>query len=110
MKCHLSKQGYSRVLERLLTPEMYVHGRFARPAASTELARQSVVHILGVLRERGAAPQFAEETLALATEMTTDQLKRVQARQKLRSEEDGRRVDLDRFDSMAQAAGDETDS
>ena len=110
VKCHLSNQGYSEVLEQLLSPEVYVHGRFARPDASTEAARQSVLHILGVLRERQAAPQLAEDALALATEMTTDQLKRVQARQKLRSEEDGRKVDLDRFEDTFRTAVDKTDS
>ena len=110
VKCHLSSQGYSGILASLLAPEVYVHGRFARPDASTEVARQSVLHILGVLRERQAAPQLAEETLALATEMTADQLKRVQARQKLRSQEDGRKVDLDHFETMLQRAADKTNS
>ncbi len=110
VKCHLSNQGYSGVLERLLSPEVYVHGRFARAEASMEVARQSVLHILGVLRERQAAPQLAEETLALAAEMTTDQLNRVQARQKLRSEEEGRKVDLDRFEAISRPAADKTDS
>lgn len=110
VKCHLSSQGYSGILASLLAPEVYVHGRFARPDASTEVARQSVLHILGVLRERQAAPQLAEETLALATDMTADQLKRVQARQKLRSQEEGRKVDLDHFETMLQRAADKTDS
>ncbi len=110
VKCHLSNQGYSGVLEHLLTPEVYVHGRFARAEASMEVARQSVLHILGVLRERQAAPQLAEETLALATDMTTDQLNRVQARQKLRSEDEGRKVDLDRFEAISRPAVDKTNS
>ncbi|NIA68724.1 DNA primase [Pelagibius litoralis] len=110
VKCHLSEQGYSGVLAGLLASEVYVHGRFARPDASAEVARQSVLHILGVLRERQSVPQLAEETLALATDMTADQLKRVQARQKLRLEEDGRKVDLDHFETMLQRAADKAES
>ena len=110
VKCHLSNQGYSGVLAKLLAPEVYVHGRFARPDASAEVARQSVLHILGVLRERQAAPQQVEEALALAADMTTDHLQRVQARQKLRLEEDGLKVDLDRFEATLQATMDKTDT
>jgi DNA primase len=110
VKCHLSNQGYSGLLAALLTPEVYIHGRFARPDASAEVARQSVLHILGVLRDRQSGLQRAEEARALAADMTADSLRRVQARQKLQDEEDGRRVDLDRFEAMLQTSADKTDS
>ena len=110
VKCHLSKQGYSGLLATLLAPEVYVHGRFARPDASAEVARQSVLHILGVLRDRQSGSQRAEEARALAADMTAEQLKRVQARQKLQLEEEGRKVDLDRFEAMLQTTVDKADS
>ncbi len=110
VKCHLSNQGYSGLLATLLTPEVYVHGRFARPDASAEVARQSVLHIFGVLRERLSGSQRAEEAQALAADMTVDRLKRVQARQKLLLEEDGRKVDLDRFEAMLQTSVNKADS
>ncbi|MEQ8355911.1 MAG: DNA primase [Kiloniellaceae bacterium] len=110
VKCHLSKQGYSGLLAALLAPEVYIHGRFARPDASAEVARQSVLHILGVLRERQSGSQRAEEARVLAADMTADQLKRVQARQKLQHEEEGRKVDLDRFEAMLQTTVDKADS
>ncbi len=110
VKCHLSEQGFSGLLATLLAPEVYVHGRFARPDASAEVARQSVLHILGVLRDRQSGVQRVEEAQALAADMTAEQLKRVQARQKLRLEEDGRKVDLDRFEAMLQTTVDKADS
>jgi len=110
VKCHLSNQGYSGLLATLLTPEVYVHGRFARPDASAEVARQSVLHILGVLRDRQSGQLRAEEARALAADMTAEQLQRVQARQKLLSEENGRKVDLDRFEAMLQTSSNKADS
>ena len=110
VKCHLSNQGYSGLLATLLSPEVYVHGRFARPDASAEVARQSVLHILGVLRDRHSGAHRAEEARALAADMSAEQLQRVQARQRLQNEEDGRKVDLDRFEAMLQTSGNKADS
>jgi DNA primase len=109
VKCHLSKQGYSGLLAALLAPEVYVHGRFARPDASAEVARQSVLHILGVLRDRQSGNRRAEEARDLAADMTADQLRRVQARQRLQQEEEGRKVDLDRFEALLQTSVDKAD-
>jgi hypothetical protein len=74
------------------------------------VARQSVVHILGVLRDRHSGAQRAEEARALAADMTAEQLKRVQARQRLANEEEGRKVDLDRFEATLQSGSDKADS
>src|SRR3546814_3784875 len=60
VKCHLSNQGYLGLLAALLSPEVYVHGRFARPDASVEVARPSVLHILGVLCDRHSGEHRAE--------------------------------------------------
>ncbi|MGE5766606.1 MAG: DNA primase [Bacteroidota bacterium] len=109
VKCHLCNQGYSGLLATLLSPEVYVHGRFARPDSPAELARQSVLHIFGVLRERHSGAHRAEEARVLAAEMTAEQLQRVQARQRLRNEEEGRKVDLDRFEAMLQTSGNKAD-
>ena len=110
VKCHLSNQGFSGLLATLLAPEVYVHGRFARPDASAEVARQSVLHILGVLRDRQTGSQRAEEARALAADMTADRLKQVQARLKLQHDEEGRKVDLDRFEAMLQRTADKANS
>jgi hypothetical protein len=74
------------------------------------VARQSVLHILGVLRDRHSGAHRAEEARALAADMTAEQLQRVQARQRLQNEEDGRKVDLDRFEAMLQTSGNKADS
>src|SRR3546814_14132179 len=90
VKCHLSNQGYLGLLAALLSPEVYVHGRFARPDASVEVARQSVLHILGVLRDRHTGAHRAEEARALAAEMTAATLRRVPARQRQKTDNAGR--------------------
>src|SRR3546814_20849403 len=88
VKCHLSNQGYLGLLAALLSPAVYVHGRFARPDASVEVARQSVLHILGVLRDRNSGAHRPEEARGLAAEMPAEQLPRFKARQRLPSDED----------------------
>ncbi|WP_299400086.1 DNA primase [Pelagibius sp.] len=110
VKCHLSEQGFSGLLATLLAPERYVHGRFARPDASEEVARQSVMHILGVMRERQLGPLVVEEANALAKDMAEEQLKRMQAAQKIRDQEEGRKVDLDRFEALSERSVHKADS
>ena len=110
VKCHLSELGFSGLLATLLAPERYVHGRFARPDASEEVARQSVMHILGVMRERRLGPLVVEEANALAKDMAEEQLKRMQAAQKIRDQEEGRKVDLDRFEALSERSVHKADS
>src|SRR3546814_13923113 len=75
----------------------------------SEVARQSVLHILGVLRDRHSGAHRAEEARALAAEMTAEQLRRVQARQRLQNDEDGRKADLERFEAVLQTTGGKAD-
>src|SRR3546814_19037776 len=100
----------SGLLATLLSPEVYVHGRFARPDASAEVARQSVLHILGVLRERHSGVHRAEAARAPAADMTAEQLQRVPARQRLQTAEECRNTDLDRFEAMYQTRGANADT
>ena len=52
LKCHLSDQGHSGVLGEIFGPEVYVHGRFARPEGSLDEARNGVQDILKDYRRR----------------------------------------------------------
>src|SRR3546814_16963675 len=78
---------------------------FPTRRSSDLVARQSVLHILGVLRDRHSGAHRAEEARALAAEMTAEQLRRVQARQRLQNDEDGRKADMDRFEAVLQTTG-----
>ncbi|MEM7223033.1 MAG: DNA primase [Pseudomonadota bacterium] len=62
LKCHLCEQGFTKVLEGLLTPRVYVLGRFARPETPIEQVRHEWSHVLAVHRES----QSASKSLATA--------------------------------------------
>ncbi|TQV70249.1 DNA primase [Denitrobaculum tricleocarpae] len=97
LKCHLSEQGYSGLLGELLSSDVYVHGKFARPATDSLAAREGIGHVLAVFRERQAAEDTEEAARQLAVDMSEDHLARVRARQELGQEDEGRTIDLDRF-------------
>ncbi len=97
LKCHLSEQGYSGLLGELLSPDVYVHGKFARPATDSRAAREGVGHVLAVFRERQAAADTEEAARQLAVDMSEDHLARVRAQQELGQEDEGRSIDLDRY-------------
>src|SRR3546814_16518556 len=82
---------------------------FPTRRSSDLVARQSVLHILGVLRDRHSGAHRAEEARALAAEMTAEQLRRVQARQRPQNDDDGRKADLDRFEAVLQQTGGKAD-
>lgn len=96
LKCHLSEQGYSRLLSELLSSDVYVHGKFARPATDSLAAREGIGHVLAVFRERQAAADTEEAARQLAVDMSEDHLARVRAQQELGQEDEGRTIDLDR--------------
>ncbi len=101
LRCHLSNEGYSGVLEGLLSPEVYVHGKFARPDASKEAARAGLLHLVSVFRDRQTATDQAEEGRELASDMSKEKLARMQARQKLNQEGAGQGPDLDHFEAIS---------
>lgn len=96
LKCHLSEQGYSGLLAELLSSDVYIHGKFARPATDSLAAREGIGHVLAVFRERQAAEDTEEAARQLAVDMSEDHLARVRARQELGQEDEGRTIDLDR--------------
>jgi DNA primase len=80
LKCHLSDQGHSGVLGEILGPEVYVHGRFARPEGSLDEARNGVQDILKVYRRRQATSETEEAGRHLAEDMSEDKLARLERR------------------------------
>ena len=83
IKCHLCDQGFSRVLDGLLHPRVYGHGRFARPEAPWDEVRRNWVQFVKETRDRQARAEAEQAALALADEMTEENLARLQAKQRL---------------------------
>ena len=82
LRCHLSEQGDSGVLGKILSPEVYGLCRFARPDATPEEARLGVQHILEGYRRRRAASETDAAGRDLAETMTEEALARLEAKQR----------------------------
>ena len=102
LRCHLSEVGFSGILDGILSPDVYVHGKFARPDASSEAAALGLLHLLSLFREREAAADGEEAWRELASDMSDEALARLQARTRLSREGSGRDVDLDRLGGLVQ--------
>ncbi len=83
LKCHLRDQGHSGVLDEILSPAVYVHGRFARPEGSLEEARDGVQDILRAYRRRQAASETEEAGRHLSEDMSEETLARLEAKRRL---------------------------
>ena len=90
LRCHLSEQGYSGVLSDISSPEVYVHGRFARPEGSLDEARDGVEDILKAYRRRQAAWDAEEAGRILAEDMSEEGLARLEAKRRLIRESESR--------------------
>ncbi len=95
LRCHLSKQGYSGILGEILSPQVYVHGRFARPEGSLDEARHGVEDILKAYRRRQAAAEAEEAGRHLAEDMSEERLARLEATLRLIRESESSSKDLD---------------
>ena len=93
LKCHLSKQGFSAVLDRLLHRNVYRLAHFAGPDSSLDEARAAVAHILGLYRDREARREGLKAQRELAEEPDAEALARFQARQRLLQEGEAQRVE-----------------
>ena len=98
LRCHLSEQGYSGILGEILSPQVYVHGRFARPDGSLDEARYGIEDILKAYRRRQAAAEAEEAGRYLAEDMSEERLARLEATLRLIRESESSSEDLDRPD------------
>jgi DNA primase len=96
LSCHLSEQGYSGILGEILSPQVYVHGGFARPEGSLDEARHGVEDILKAYRRRQAAAEAEEAGRYLAEDMSEERLARLEATLRLIRESESSSEDLDR--------------
>ena len=69
VECHLRDLGFDEVLSALQSPEVLLHGRFARPGASEEAAREGFSHVMALIDERSAEGSLAEMAEALGAVM-----------------------------------------
>jgi DNA primase len=98
LRRHLSEQGYSGILGEILSPQVYVHGGFARPEGSLDEARHGVEDILKAYRRRQAAAEAEEAGRYLAEDMSEERLARLEATLRLIRESESSSEDLDRPD------------
>ena len=101
LRCHLRDQGYSEVLSEILSPEVYVHGRFARADGSLESARGGVQEILEEHRRQKAASEAEAAAQHLAQDMTAENLAKLEAKQRPIRENDETREELALLDEAA---------
>ena len=80
LRCHLRDKGFAGVLEDLFSPDVMVHGKFARPDASLEAARGGFTHLLREIRHDKMRSEADEAGRALAQDMTEESLLRLRAR------------------------------
>jgi DNA primase len=105
MKCHLSEQGFSAVLKNVLSPEVYIHGTFARPDATAEAARGGLRHVLTLFHQRRSASEQEEAELRFAADPSEENLARLRAVQKLNQEGETKMADLDQLEAAGSGNG-----
>ncbi|MGH6946047.1 MAG: hypothetical protein ACREDZ_01860, partial [Kiloniellales bacterium] len=80
LKCHLTEQGFARLLADLVRGEVYVHGRFAAPDSAPAAAAEGVAHLLALNRQRRASAELLAAGAELAESMTEETLARLEAK------------------------------
>lgn len=98
IKGHLRQQGYSGLLDSLLSRNVYDLSTFAHPSATPEWVREGWRHGLELIRERLSREETVEATRQLAESMDEADLNRLESKKRLTQEGEARRVDLDRYD------------
>ncbi|MEX2407786.1 MAG: toprim domain-containing protein, partial [Rhodovibrionaceae bacterium] len=98
IKGHLRQQGYSGLLDSLLSRNVYDLSTFAHPSATPEWVREGWRHGLELIRERLSREETVEATRQLAESMDEADLNRLESKKRLTQEGEARRVDLDKYD------------
>jgi DNA primase len=87
---HLCQNGFARAVDGLLSPQVYVHGAFARPDADIEGARHGWLHARHMFQQlRQLVAEIGRAAQGLAEDMTEAKLAQLTALQDLREDEDG---------------------
>ncbi|HLB80644.1 MAG TPA: DNA primase [Dongiaceae bacterium] len=94
LKGHLTRHGFSRVLDALLINARRT--RFAGPEAPAEEAGAGLAHVLGLMREREAEREVETAMRRLGEHPTEETHRRLQEQLRARQDGESRRLDLDR--------------
>jgi DNA primase len=95
LKCHLSEQGFSRLLEGLLSRQVYDLEPWVRPDTPVVEVRPKWVHFLALQRERQAELEAMQAMRLLAEETSEERLAWLRARQRSVEGGESRRVEFD---------------
>jgi hypothetical protein len=99
LKCHLSEQGFSRLLEGLLSRQVYDLEPWVRPDTPVVEVRPKWVHFLALQRERQAELEAMQAMRLLAEETSEERLAErlawLRARQRSVEGGESRRVEFD---------------
>jgi len=82
LKDFLLKQGLSREVEELLSPQVLIHGAFAKPSASLEEAREGWKEIFNRIQHRGTKDDLRSAQNSLAEEMSDEAWQRLKVLKK----------------------------
>ena len=92
---HLSEQGYSRTLDRLLSAQTYDHARFARPQAGIAEARQGWEATINHLRGEDLQSELQAARRAAKLDPSDENLERVVRVRRMMEESDPSAAALD---------------
>jgi DNA primase len=79
LRCHLCEAGFSGLLDRLQGRNVYVHGRFARPEASSEEAGSGWQDVLAQIQREQLQSEREEAERRWAEEPTEENLAQLSA-------------------------------
>src|SRR5215472_17694111 len=88
LRVHLCQNGFDRAVDGLLSPQIYVHGAFARPDADLDTARRGWLHVRRGFERRQRAADIDRAAEGLAAEMTEAKLAQLAALQEQRAEDE----------------------
>jgi len=100
LKRHLCDQGFSKLLEELLSRQIYVHGGFARPETPLAEVRVKWTNFLALHRQRQADTETAKAARLLAEDPSEERLAWLQAKQRSAEGGESRRVEFDTPESV----------
>jgi DNA primase len=78
LRLHLSRNGYDRVVSRLLSPQVLTHAAFARPEAGPDAAREGWLELASQILELSKSEDKAVAERDLAADMSLETWERTQ--------------------------------
>ncbi len=93
LKRHLNANGFAGIVDRVLSPEVMMHARFARPDADAETVRSGWLHMKNAFQRRRSSSEIKEAVANCAADPTAETWGRVEQLQRTelesKDQEDG---------------------